>query len=153
MSKASFSYVIYIHGTAEDVWNGLVNPDITSRYWFHENVSDWKAGSRWEHRRTGGDDATVDIVGEVLESSRPHRLVLSWCPPSLIGDPVKVSKVSFDITPQTEWPFGPWMGLRLVHSELEPDADMHRSITFGWPAVLSGLKSILESPVIFGLGS
>jgi len=119
-----------------------------SRYWFHENVSDWKAGSRWEHRRTGGD-AVVDIVGEVLESSPPHRLVLSWCPPSQVDDPAKVSRVSFDLSPQTEWPFGPWTALRVVHSELEADSDMHRSIAFGWPAVLSGLKTIIESPDVF----
>lgn len=149
MTRASFSYVIYIHGTPADVWNGLVSPEITSRYWFHENVSDWKAGSSWVHRRTFDDDQGVDIVGEVLESAPPHRLVLSWCPPGEVGDPAKVSKVSLEITPQTEWPHGPWVGLRLVHSELEADSEMHRSISFGWPAVLSGLKSVLERPGIF----
>jgi len=50
---------------------------------------------------------------------------------------------------QNEWPHGPWTALRLVHSELEPDSDMLMSMTFGWPAVLSGLKSVLESPEIF----
>lgn len=149
MSRASFSYVIYIHGTAEDVWNGLVDPELTSRYWFHENVSDWKAGSGWVHRRTFDDDRTVDIVGEVLESSPPHRLVLSWCPPGDTGDPDKVSKVSFEISAQPDWPFGPWQGLRLVHSDLEADSEMHQSVTFGWPAVLSGLKTVVESPEIF----
>lgn len=148
MSKASFSYVIYIHAAAEEVWNGLVNPDITRRFWFHENISDWKTGSEWTHRRTD-PEGTVDIVGWVYESTPPHRLVLSWAAPNDLEHSAEISRVSFDITPQNEWPFGPWVGIRVVHSELEPDSEMHRSIVFGWPAVLSGLKTIIENPKVF----
>ena len=36
-----------------------------------------------------------------------------------------------------------------MHSELEPASEMLRSITFGWPALLSGLKTLLESPEVF----
>ena len=79
----------------------------------------------------------------------PHRLVLSWAPPHATDQPAKISQVSFDISAQDEWPFGPWVGLRLEHSRLEPDSEMFRSITFGWPAVLSGLKSLIERPDIF----
>ena len=149
MSKSSFTYVIYIHATAEEVWNGLVDPDITRRYWFHENISDWKPGSDWFHRRTNSE-ATVDVVGMVHESDPPHRLVLSWAPPDAIERRAGISRVSFDISAQDDWPFGPWAGLRVAHSELEPDSEMLRSITFGWPAVLSGLKTVIESPDVFG---
>jgi uncharacterized protein YndB with AHSA1/START domain len=148
MSEASFSYVIYIHATAAEVWDGLVDPEITSHYWFHENISDWKPGSDWLHRRTDAE-GTVDVAGTVYESSPPHRLVLSWALPSDVEDAAKISRVSFEMAPQDEWPYGPWTGIRVVHSELEPDSEMLRSISFGWPAVLSGLKTIIESPEIF----
>lgn len=148
MSTESFSYAIYIHATAEEVWNGLVNPDITRRYWFHENVSDWRSGSEWVHRRTDAE-GTVDIVGTVIESAPPNRLVLSWALPDASDDAAATSRVSFDISVRDDWPFGPWAGLRVVHSELAPDSDMFRSISFGWPAVLSGLKTIIESPDVF----
>jgi uncharacterized protein YndB with AHSA1/START domain len=148
MSTASFTYVIYIHATADEVWNALVDPDFTRRYWFHENISDWTAGSDWIHQRTDLE-GTVDIVGKVIESAPPDRLVVSWALPDQADDAGATSRVEFDISPQREWPFGPWVGLRVVHSELVPDSEMHRSISFGWPAVLSGVKSIIESPAIF----
>lgn len=150
MDDSGFSYVLYIHATPEEVWDGLLNPDHTRRYWFHDNVSDWKPGSEWSHRRTD-EEGTVDIAGKVLDSDPPNRLVLSWARPGDLGDPERTSRVAFELTPQSEWPLGPWTGLRLVHSELEGDREMLESISFGWPGVLSGLKSILERPDIFGL--
>ena len=148
MSKPSFAYVIYIHATAEEVWRGLVDPEFTRRYWMHENISDWEPGSEWSHRSTDSE-GTVDIVGKVLESDRPNRLVLSWVPPDVVGDLAKTSRVSFEISPQDDWPHGPWVGLTVVHSELEPDSEMLHSVTFGWPAVMSGLKTVIESPDVF----
>ncbi len=52
MSKPQFVYVIYIRATAEAVWKGLVDPELTRQYWMHENISDWKTGSAWTHKRT-----------------------------------------------------------------------------------------------------
>lgn len=53
---------------------GLLEARFTRHYWAHENVSDWKPGSRWEHRRT--DDArTLDLVGEVIESDPPRSVI------------------------------------------------------------------------------
>ena len=62
MSDTQFVYSIYIRGTLEQVWNGLLDARFTRQYWAHENVSDWKRGSRWEHRRTDAD-RTLDLVG------------------------------------------------------------------------------------------
>lgn len=148
MSTASISYVIYIHAAADQVWDGLVNPAVTSRYWFHENISDWRPGSEWTHRRTDSE-GTVDIVGRVIDSDPPNRLVISWALPDDIDDPAATSRVTFELAARDEWPFGPWTGLHLVHSELVPDSEMLHSVSFGWPAVLSGLKTILESPAVF----
>lgn len=149
MSGASFEYVIYIHGSPEEVWDGLLDPRYTRRYWFHDNVSDWEPGSSWRHERTGHDEGGVDIVGTVLEADPPHHLVLSWALPAESGQAGKVSRVAFDMALQEEWPHGPWTGLSLRHTELEPGSEMLTSVSFGWPAVLSGLKSVLEQPAIF----
>lgn len=151
MDDDSFRYVLYIHATPDEVWTGLTAPELTRRYWFHDNLSDWRPGSEWVHRRTD-EHGTVDIVGTVLESAPPHRLVLSWAPPDGRDDPATTSRVTFEIFPQQEWPFGPWTGLRLEHSGLDRESEMYRSVAFGWPAVLSGLKSVLERPDIFDAG-
>ena len=54
----SFVYVTYILSTPEKVFEAITRPDVARRYWGHENVSDWKPGSRWEHIRAN-DERTV----------------------------------------------------------------------------------------------
>ncbi len=73
----TFVYVTYIRASAEQVWQALTDADLTARYWGHANVSDWLPGSRWEHRRVDGSQ-TVDVVGEILETQPPTRLVLTF---------------------------------------------------------------------------
>ena len=142
MTKPQFVYVIYIRATADDVWSGLLDPEWTRKYWMHDNISDWKPGSPWTHKRT--DPAgTVDIVGQVIESDRPRRLVLTWAKPADAGNPAKTSRVSFELAPE-EWPGGPWVRLTVAHTELEPDSDMFRSVSYGWPGLMSGMKTMLE---------
>jgi uncharacterized protein YndB with AHSA1/START domain len=77
MAKSTFVYVIYIATGPEQVWKTLLDEEFTRQYWGHENVSDWKPGSTWEHRR---DDAgrTLAMLGEVLEAQAPRRLVITW---------------------------------------------------------------------------
>ena len=53
MSAPEFVYTVYIAAPVERVWNALVDGDLTRQYWGHENRSDWKPGSRWEHVRVG----------------------------------------------------------------------------------------------------
>src|SRR5689334_23955431 len=43
----------------------------------HSNVSDWQAGSPWEHRRVDGS-GIADVAGTVLESTPPRRLAMTF---------------------------------------------------------------------------
>ena len=73
MDKPKFVYVSYIESTPEKIWNALSDPEMTRRYWFdHENVSDWKVGSKWQHILKGETDK-VHVVGKVLESDPPRK--------------------------------------------------------------------------------
>ena len=82
MEKPKFVYITYITTTPEKLWNALQNSEMTRQYWGnHTNATDWKPGSRWEHRDT--DDAKlVDIVGKVVESDPSRKLVLTWASPA-----------------------------------------------------------------------
>ena len=102
MDKPQFVYVTYIATTPEKLWSALTEPQLALQYWERENVSDWKPGSKWEHRR---DDAahTVDLVGKVVESVPPRRLVLTWASPADAANPAKDSRVTFDIQRSTIW--------------------------------------------------
>ena len=147
MTKPSFVYVTYIATTPEKVWQAFVDTDVMAQYWIGSgadcarvNVSDWKPGSRWEHQRV--DDArTVDIVGKVVESDPPRRLVFTWARPNEAEDDSKHSRVSFDIEPQGDR----LVRLTVTHEDLERDPQMLAGISGGWPKVLSNLKTLLET--------
>jgi uncharacterized protein YndB with AHSA1/START domain/DNA-binding transcriptional ArsR family regulator len=135
--KPAFIYVIYIQSTPERVWQALTDPELTAQYWGHSNVSDWRPGSSWEHQRTDGS-GIVDVAGTVTESSPPTRLVTTWAAPGQdhYGGP---SRVTFDIEP-----YGDIVRLTVSHENLADDAERDDAAA-GWAAVLSNLKSLLET--------
>lgn len=138
-AKTSFVYVTYIRSTPEKVFDAITKPEIARRYWGHENVSDWKPGSTWEHVRAN-EQRTVELVGKVVETSPPTRLVITWANASQADDPDAYSRVSFDIAPYEDM-----VRLTVTHDELEVGSGMANGIQKGWPIVLSSLKSLLET--------
>jgi len=137
MNDERFVYVTYIATTAQQVWDALLKGELTRQYWGHENVSDWKPGSKWQHVADDGK-RTVRLVGEVLESVPNKRLVLTWGDAVAAADKAKRSRVAIDIET-----VGEMVRLTVTHDELSPQ--MRRDITNGWPRVLSSLKSFLET--------
>jgi uncharacterized protein YndB with AHSA1/START domain len=139
MNQAKHIYVVYIATTAEKLWKAITQGELAGQYWGHENVSDWKVGSRWSH--VTADQARQErIVGKVIEVTPPTRLVMSWADPKLVDDKTQHSKVSFDIEPLDDM-----VKLTVTHDELVADSNMERGITKGWPLVLSSMKSFLET--------
>ncbi len=148
MTKPSFVYVTYIATTPEKLWQALVNTDVMRQYWFdpsggdpgHINVSDWKPGSQWEHQRL--DEArTIDMIGKVVESTPPHRLIYTWARPMDMDDVTKHSRVSFEIERHGD----NLVRLTVMHEDLERDPKMLASVSGGWPKILSNLKTLLET--------
>ncbi len=138
MQKTEFVYVTYISATAEQVWKALTEPEITTKYWQHVNVSDWKPGSRWEHRDSGiqGD---VLLLGNVVESTPPRRLVITWADPADEKNEAKHTRVTFTIEDTRGI-----VKLTVTHDRLDAGSEMLKSITEGWPKVLSRMKTFLE---------
>jgi uncharacterized protein YndB with AHSA1/START domain len=139
MAKSTFVYAIYIAAAPETVWKALLDGEFTRQYWGHENVSDWQPGSPWTHVRADGS-RTVALLGEVLESHPPHRLVITWAEPRDRNARVRHSRVTFDIEQVADM-----VRLTVTHDDLESGSDMERGIKQGWPRVLSSLKSLLET--------
>jgi uncharacterized protein YndB with AHSA1/START domain len=140
MNKPGFVYVTYIHSTADAVWRALTDGEVTKSYWSnHRNSSDWKSGSEWRHEDYD-DPAIIDVVGTVVESDPPRRLVVTWASPRDAASPGKHSRVTYDILEDTGV-----VRLTVTHDDLEPGSGMEYGITHGWPVVLSNLKSFLET--------
>jgi uncharacterized protein YndB with AHSA1/START domain len=138
-AKTKFVYVTYISSSPDRIWQALTEPAITRQYWAHENVSDWKPGSKWEHVRD--DDArTIALTGKVIESDPPKRLILTWADPADAADTTKHTRVTFELEPVEKM-----VRLTVTHDQLEEGSETQRKIVNGWPRVLSSLKSFLET--------
>jgi uncharacterized protein YndB with AHSA1/START domain len=145
--KPDFVYVTYIATTPEKLWQALMDTDMMAQWWVDPkagcarvNVSDWKPGSPWEHRRADGSNV-VDISGKVIEADAPKRLVYSWARPGEVTDASKHSRVTFDIVQYTD----SLVKLTVAHDDLAKDPSMLSGVSGGWPTVLSNLKTFLET--------
>jgi uncharacterized protein YndB with AHSA1/START domain/DNA-binding transcriptional ArsR family regulator len=135
-------FEIYIKTTPERLWEALTNPELRRKYTFGVEVkSDWKRGSRYTG--TAGAETvspgTPILEGEILEIDPPRRLVQSYR--ALWSDDVKAegtSRVTYEIEP-----VGDSCCLTVTHDQLREGAN--NELYGGWPMVLSGLKTLLET--------
>jgi uncharacterized protein YndB with AHSA1/START domain len=137
MKKNQLVYVTFIRTTPKKLWDVITKPEFTRQYWAGlANVSDWKKGSPWQHV-TAGKKPEIYVTGEVLECKPPKRLVLTWIDPD---DPSEKSRVTFEIERLKDV-----VSLRVTHAGLTPRSGMEKGVSWGWPRVLSSLKSFLET--------
>lgn len=131
-------FEIYIKTTPERLWEAITDPDLRARYSFGVRVeSDWTNGSRYESAHPSGPTPIAE--GENLEVDPPRRLVQSFN--ALWSDDVKregTSRVTWDIEP-----VGDSCRLTVTHDQLREGA--HDEVYGGWPQILSGLKTLLET--------
>jgi uncharacterized protein YndB with AHSA1/START domain len=131
-------FEIYIRTTPERLWEAITDPAIRPKYNFGAAVnSDWEPGSRLE---MGSPNApTLLGEGEVLEIDPPRRLVHSFV--ALWSDDVKregESRVTWEIEPIADS-----CRLTVTHDQLREGAN--DELYGGWPMILSGLKTWLET--------
>lgn len=132
-----FIYTTYIKTTPEKLWTAITNPEFARQYWGgNANFSDWKKGSKWQHEDTNNNNA-VRVTGEVLESTPPKRLVLTWFDPANTADS---SRVTFEIEPVADM-----VCLNIIHGDFKAGSVMAGKVSMGWPLVLSSMKSFLET--------
>lgn len=137
MEKIEFAYETFIRTTPEKLWAAITRPEFTRQYWGGgENASDWKPGAKWQHVHPE-DNNEVCVVGEVVTCEPPRRLVLTWAHPA---DPSDASQVSFEIEAIEDM-----VRLKILHGGFKPGSIMATKVTWGWPRVLSSLKSFLET--------
>jgi uncharacterized protein YndB with AHSA1/START domain/DNA-binding transcriptional ArsR family regulator len=130
-------FEIYIKTTPERLWEAITDPKLRARYSFGvETHSDWTPGSGYK----SGVPGVVDIAeGENIEVDPPRKLVQSFT--ALWSDEVKSagpSRVTWEIIP-----VGDSCQLTVIHDRLAEDASPE--LYGGWPMILSGLKTLLET--------
>ena len=131
-------FEIYIKTTPERLWEAITDPQQREKYNFGVGTrSDWSAGSRYEAVHPGAGIAIAE--GENLEVDPPRRLVQSFT--ALWSDEVKAqgaSRVTWEIEQVEDS-----CQLTVTHDQLPEDANPE--LYGGWPMILSGLKTLLET--------
>ena len=136
MTKPEFIYTTYIKTTAEKLWQAISTPEFTRQYWGDDMISDWKTGAAWKYVRDDEKHETI-MLGTVVESTPPQRLVLTWMQAE---DESDTSRVSFEIET-----IGDMVRLTVLHDSFVPGSTMLQGISSGWPRVLASLKTFLEN--------
>ena len=149
MEKPEFIYATYIRTTPERLWEALTNGDFSEKYWFGFRIEvELKAGGVVRIVPPKGMEHLGDHAGEVLVCEPGRKLVYTWNQkdkPEVAAKRAGPSRVTYELTPM-----GPHVKLRLIHENLLPedverDPNGFRGINNGWPAVISSLKSFLET--------
>jgi uncharacterized protein YndB with AHSA1/START domain len=139
MSESRFVYVTYIRTTPEKLWQALLDPEFTRRYWFDTRLeSEWKPGASW---RMIVPDGRATDGGEVLEVDPHRRLVLKWrneFRPELREE--GYSRMTCELEPK-----GEVVKLTIIHEIDKPDSKLIQAVSGGWPHILASLKTLLET--------
>jgi uncharacterized protein YndB with AHSA1/START domain len=157
----TFTYTTYIHATPERIWQGLTDPALTRRYWSHHRAgpktfrSDWNKGSTYDLAHDDVGIVVSDPEQMILESDPYCRLAYTWH----TFTPEWAAEVGMDEATADTWRAEPRsqvgfdmeedahgvVKLTVVHDGFEPGSHVLQGIANGWPAVLSSLKTLLET--------
>jgi uncharacterized protein YndB with AHSA1/START domain len=123
-----FVYATYIRTTPEKLWDALIKPEFTRRYFFGVTMdTDWRVGSPWKMVHA---DGRITDAGEVLKWRNEF--------PEL--KPEGYTRCTFELTPQ-----GELTKLEVVHEAERDNSKTISAISGGWPRILSNLKTFLET--------
>jgi uncharacterized protein YndB with AHSA1/START domain len=131
-------FEIYIKTSPERLWEAITDGEMRKRYSFGVGIeSDWTAGSEYLANVPG----VIDISsGENVEVDPPRRLVQTF--KALWSEEVEregTSRVTWEIEPVGD----DSCQLRVIHDQLPAGANSQ--LWGGWPMILSGLKTLLET--------
>jgi uncharacterized protein YndB with AHSA1/START domain len=138
--KPATVYTIYIAATPEKVWQALTTAEFSRKYFSGLAVeAELKVGGAFVVR---APDGSVHIDGEVIECVAPRKLTITWNVnwPNLV-EKLGLTLVTYDIEPA-----GDAVRLTMTEAHDRPISDdILSGGRAGWPAILSSLKSLLET--------
>ena len=140
MAITKHVYQIFIKATPEAVWEAIVEPSWTRRY-FHGTSFD-SPPVKGEPYRTTIADGRPAVDGVIEELDPPNRLVMTW---HVLYD----AAMSEEPPSRVEWivePMGEGLTrLRLEHGDLALSPLTWAHVKDGWVYVLDGLKTVIET--------
>jgi uncharacterized protein YndB with AHSA1/START domain len=142
MKKESiqYRYELYIGATAAKVWKGLVDSDMTKQY-VHGTRLKSKLEKGAQYAYLGDGDFNV-VDGKILEIEPEKRLVMTWSAhwgESVAND--RASRVTYELAESAPGA----TKLSVLHDDFDGETATYTESVVGWPLILSGLKTLLET--------
>jgi uncharacterized protein YndB with AHSA1/START domain len=148
-------YRVYIKAAPQAIWDAITSPEWSDRYAYGGRVEyDLKPGGRFCHHASAEMTAMglpdELIVGEVIESDPPRKLVQTWHPMwSEESSAEKPTRLTYEIKEGSDGV----CTLTIIHdvkdapsvARMVPGGGDAAQGGGGWPWVLSDLKSLLET--------
>src|SRR5215204_1104478 len=138
--KPAIVYTIYIASTPEKVWQALTSAEFSRQYFFGNAVEvDLRVGGAYVVRTP---DGALHISGEVIECDPPKKLTVTFN----VNWPQLIEKLGPTLVTYEIEQAGEAVKLTLLQSHDRPlSDDILSGGRQGWPAILSSLKSLLET--------
>jgi uncharacterized protein YndB with AHSA1/START domain len=138
--KPATVYTIYIASTPEKVWQALTSAEFSRKYFFGNAVEvDLKVGGAYLVRTP---DGALHISGEVIECDPPRKLTVTFN----VNWPALIEKLGPTLVTYEIEPAGDAVRLTMTEAHDRPlSDDILSGGRQGWPAILSSLKSLLET--------
>lgn len=138
--KPKTVYVIYIAAPPEKVWQALASPDFTRKYFWDRTVEiEPKIGGAFVLRLP---DGRINVQGKVVAWDPPRKLSVTW----QVAWPEEFRKLPECLVGYEIAQAGDAVRLTMTESHSwEVSEAILSGGRSGWPAILSSLKSLLET--------
>lgn len=140
MAITKHVYQIFIKATPQQVWDAIIEPSWTRRY-FHSTAFD-SPPAKGEKYCTSLPDGRRAVDGVIEEMDPPHRFVQTW---HVLYD----TAMSEEPPSRVKWTIDAvgdgLTRLRLEHGDLAMSPLTWANVKDGWVYVLDGLKTVLET--------
>jgi uncharacterized protein YndB with AHSA1/START domain len=138
--KPTTVYTIYIASTPQQVWQALTSAEFSRKYFFGNAVEiDLRVGGSYVVRTP---DGALHISGEVIECVPPRKLTVTFN----VNWPALIEKLGPTLVTYEIEPAGNAVRLTMTEAHDRPISDdILSGGRTGWPAILSSLKSLLET--------
>ena len=133
-------YTIYIASTPEKVWQALTSAEFSRKYFFGNSVEvDLRVGGAYLVRTP---DGSLHISGEVVECTPLRKLTVTFN----VNWPGLIEKLGPTLVTYEIEQAGDAVRLTMIEAHDRPlSDDILEGGRQGWPAILSSLKSLLET--------
>lgn len=132
--KPVFQYTLFIAKPAQEVWNALTQKQIVDQYQMAPlHTLELKKGGAILY----GKESPL-VTGTIIDLDAPRKLVHSF---AFAGSPDPETVASYEIEPVGEL----MCSLSIRHSGFPSENQSFANISSGWPVIVSGLKTLLET--------